>query len=81
MATMCRVWGVFQAATMGCRQQLPSPRARVDEKHISRINLLIRTHARPTEPLGHAELAGEGIHAGRKRVARLMANGRPALTS
>jgi putative transposase len=62
---MCPVLGVSPAATGG----LPSARARVDAELTSRIKLTHK-HSRATygTPRIHAELAGEGIHAGRKRV-------------
>jgi len=54
---------------------LPSPRARMDAELTSRIKLTHKnSRATYGTPRIHAELVDEGIHAGRKRVARLMAN-------
>ncbi len=72
-ATMCRVLDVSSSGYYAWRERPPSARARKDEALTERIRA-IHERSRGTygAPRIHAELAAEGIHIGRKRVARLM---------
>jgi len=73
IATMCRVLGVSTSGYYAWRQRPPSPRAQTDAELTGRIRTI---HARSKGTYGapriHAELAEQGAHMGRKRVARLM---------
>ena len=73
VATMCRVLDVSSSGYYAWRERPPSVRARRDEELTERIRT-IHERSRGTygAPRIHAELAAEGIHIGRKRVARLM---------
>ncbi len=72
-ATMCRVLDVSSSGYYAWRERPPSARARKDEALTERIRA-IHERSRGTygAPRIHAELTAEGIHIGRKRVARLM---------
>jgi len=75
IATMCRALGVSASGYYARLTRPPSARARADAELSARITA-IHQHSCATygAPRIHAELAAEGIHVGRKRVARLMAN-------
>lgn len=73
IATICRVLGVSPGGYYARLKRPPSAHARADAALSARIAEIHR-HARATygAPRIHAELTAEGIHVGRKRVARLM---------
>lgn len=73
VATMCRVLGVSPSGFYGWRWRPPAARAQADAGLSEKIRA-IHERSRGTYgvPRVHAELAAEGIHVGRKRVARLM---------
>ncbi len=70
---MCRVLGVSPSGYYAWAERRPSARAQRDEELVQRIRDIHAT-SRGTYgvPRMHAELAAEGTHVGRKRVARLM---------
>jgi putative transposase len=77
IATMCRVLGVSPSGYYARLKRPPSARARADSALSLRIaEIHRRSHATYGAPRIHAELAAQGIHVGRKRVARLMAAAR-----
>jgi len=73
IATMCRMLGVSTSGYYAWRGRAPSARATSDAVLLERIRSI---HAKSRGTYGvprvHAELAAEGEHVGRKRVARLM---------
>lgn len=73
VATMCRVLGVSPSGFYGWRWRPPAARAQADAGLSEKIRA-IHERSRGTYgvPRVHAQLAAEGIHVGRKRVARLM---------
>ena len=73
IATMSRMLGVSPSGYYAWRNREPSPRSRRDEELKARIQA-IHTWSRGTygAPRIHAELADEGTHVGRKRIARLL---------
>jgi putative transposase len=73
VTTMCRVLEVSTSGYYAWRKRAPSRRARVDAALTERIRE-IHHWSRGTYgvPRIHPELAEEGIHVGRKRIARLM---------
>ena len=73
LATLCRVLGVSPSGYYAWRQRPLSARARADVTLGAQIQA-IHTRSRGTYgvPRVHAELAADGVHVGRKRVARLM---------
>ncbi len=73
IATLCRVLGVSPSGYYAWPQQALSARARADVTLSAQIQA-IHTRSRGTYgvPRVHAELAADGVHIGRKRVARLM---------
>jgi putative transposase len=74
ITTMCRVLGVSPGGYYARLERPPSARARADAELSLRIaEIHRRSHATYGAPRIHAELAAQGIHVGRKRVARLMA--------
>jgi len=73
IATMCRVLGVSTSGYYAWLRRPPSARARADEELSLRIHAIHqRSRATYGAPRIHAELAVEGLHIGRKRIARLM---------
>jgi len=70
---MCRVLEVSSSGYYAWLKRPPSTRAQEDAKLLKRIR---KIHRRSKGTYGapriHAELAAEGIHVGRKRVARIM---------
>jgi len=75
IATMCRVLEVSASGYYARLTRPPAARARADAELSARIAAIHqRSRATYGAPRIHAELAAEGIHVGRKRVARLMAN-------
>jgi putative transposase len=73
VGTMCRVLKLSRSGYYAWRKRHPSRRAREDEE-LSRRIVEIHGFSRGTygSPRIHAELQDEGVHVGRKRVARLM---------
>ena len=73
IATMARLLEVSASGFYAWRGRKPSAHARSDADLLARIQA-IHTRSRGTYgmPRIHAELAGQGIHVGRKRIARLM---------
>jgi transposase InsO family protein len=72
---MCRVLGVSASGYYARLKRPPSAQARADAELSVRIAAIHqRSRATYGVPRIHAELAAEGIHVGRKRVARLMAS-------
>jgi putative transposase len=70
---MCRVLGVSPGGYYARQKRPPSARAQADSQLSLRIvEIHRRSHATYGAPRIHAELAAQGIHVGRKRVARLM---------
>jgi len=70
---MCRVLGVSTSGYYAWLGREPSERAVRDEALTRRIKA-VHEHSRGTygAPRIHAELAEEGVHIGKKRIARLM---------
>ena len=73
VATQGRVLGLSPSGYYAWRRRGPSPRAQADAGLTERIPA-IPTRSRGTSgaPRVHAELAAQGTHVGRKRIARLM---------
>jgi putative transposase len=73
IATVCRVLGVSASGYYAWQARPQSARAQIDHELLARIRT-IHDRSRGTygAPRIHAELAAEGVHLGRKRVARLM---------
>ena len=73
IATMCRVLGVSASGYYAWQHRAPSARAQRDAELTMKIHT-IHLESRGTygAPRVHAELAAQGVHVGRKRVARLM---------
>ncbi len=71
--TMCRVLDVSPSGFYAARNRPPSVRSEADAELTVRIRA-IHERARGTYgvPRVHAELAADGTHVGKKRVARLM---------
>ncbi len=73
--TMCRLLGVSTSGYYAWRKRLPSRRSVDDDSLIGQIRA---AHAASRQTYGvpriHAELAAQGVHVNRKRVARLMRN-------
>lgn len=70
---MCRLLGVSTSGYYAWRDRAPSARAQADARLQEQIEEIYR-HSDGTygAPRVHAELSAEGVHVGRKRVARLM---------
>jgi len=71
--TMCRLLGVSPSGWYAWSKRQPSSRSKRDAE----LSAAIRTahtgsHGTYGSPRVHAELAANGIHVGRKRIARLM---------
>jgi putative transposase len=73
ITTMCRVLGVSPSGYYAWQFRAPSARAQRDAELTMTIHT-VHLESRGTygAPRVHAELAAQGIHIGRKRVARLM---------
>jgi putative transposase len=73
IVTMARLLGVSTSGFHAWRLREPSLRSRSDAQLLARIRTL-HASSRGTygAPRIHAQLAREGVHMGRKRVARLM---------
>ena len=73
VATMCRVLGVSPSGYYAWRHRPLSARTRADVELTAQIEVIHR-ESRGTygAPRIHAELVGDAVHIGRKRVARLM---------
>ncbi len=76
-ALMCRVLGVSRAGFYAWGRR-PLSRRRCEDRGLAqRIKVIHeRSHGTYGAPRIHAELAAEGVHVGRKRVARLMRENR-----
>jgi transposase InsO family protein len=73
IATMCRVLGVSPGGFYARLKRPLCARARTDAELSERIaEIHRRSRATYGAPRIHAELKAQGIHVGRKRVARLM---------
>jgi putative transposase len=74
IATMYRVLGVSASGYYAWQRRAPSARAQQDAVLTMKIHTIIHIESRGTygAPRVHAELAAQGHHVGRKRVARLM---------
>jgi putative transposase len=73
VVAMCRVLGVSPSGFYAWAQRAPSRRAQADARLIEQIGAIHATsHGTYGAPRIHAELAAQGVHVGRKRVARLM---------
>jgi putative transposase len=71
--TMCRVLGVSPSGYYEWLGREPSARAKQDAEILERIeHHHIASRGTYGSPRIHSDLADEGIHVGRKRVARLM---------
>ncbi len=73
VATLCRVLEVSPSGYYAWQHRAPSARAQADAALTETIRA-IHTRSRGTygAPRVHAELAAQGVHVGRKRVARLL---------
>lgn len=73
VATVCRVLGVSARGYYAWQSRPCSARAQADQALLAQIRT-IHDRSRGTygTPRVHAELAAQGVHIGRKRVARLM---------
>jgi putative transposase len=72
-ATMCHLLDVSTSGYYGWRNRPQSMRARSDAALLERIRAVHgRSRGTYGAPRIHAELLDEGVHVGRKRVARLM---------
>jgi putative transposase len=77
IATMCRVLGVSTSGYDAWQHRAPSARAQQDAVLTLKIHTShIESRGTYGAPRVHAELAAQGLHVGRKRVARLMRAGR-----
>jgi putative transposase len=73
VATLCRVLGVSPSGYYAWSKRTLSRRAKDDAVLIERIRAIhAATKGTYGSPRIHAELEAEGIHVGKKRVARLM---------
>ena len=73
ISTMCKTLGVSRAGYYAWRDRPPCERALADAALMKRIKVIHRASKESYgAPRIHAELADEGVHVGRKRVARLM---------
>lgn len=73
VATMCRVLDVSASGYYAWLNRPPSKRARRDDELAERIRAIFEaSHRTYGAPRIHAELAEDGVHISRKRVARLM---------
>jgi putative transposase len=79
VATQCRVLGLSPSGYYAWRRRQPSARAEADAALTAQIQT---TYARSRGTYGaprvHADLAAQGVHVGRKRIARLMQSARLA---
>lgn len=73
VTTMCRLLGVSPSGFWAWTKRPPSERARSDAALTGEIRRIhVRSRGTYGVPRVHAELADEGTHCSRKRVARLM---------
>jgi putative transposase len=74
IATMCRLLGVSPSGYYAWVKRRPSRRVQADAELTGRIRAAhAASHGTYGVPRVHAELAAKGVRAGRKRIARLMA--------
>jgi putative transposase len=74
IATMCRLLGVSPSGYYAWTKRTPSRRTQADAVVLSHIRAAhAASHGTYGAPRIHAELRANGVHVGRKRVARLMA--------
>jgi putative transposase len=74
IATMCRLLGVSPSGYYAWVKRRPSRRAWADAELTEQIRVAhAGSHGTYGAPRVHAELVAKGIRAGRKRIARLMA--------
>jgi putative transposase len=74
IATMCRLLGVSPSGYYAWVKRRPSRRAWADAELTDQIRAAhAGSHGTYGAPRVHAELAAQGVRAGRKRIARLMA--------
>jgi putative transposase len=74
---VCRVLGVSRSGFYAWKERAPSRRRCQDEVLARRIKAVHeRSQGTYGAPRIHAELAAEGVHVGRKRVARVMRENR-----
>ena len=74
IATMCRLLGVSPSGYYAWVKRRPSRRAWADAELTGQIRAAhAGSHGTYGAPRVHAELAAQGVRAGRKRIARLMA--------
>jgi putative transposase len=73
IATLCRVLGVSPSGYYAWCDRPPSARTQADQALLVQIHA-IHERSRGTygAPRIHAELRGQGVHCGQKRIARLM---------
>src|SRR5690606_32033333 len=77
VATMCRVLEVSTSGYYAWRKHQPSERDREDAALTERIRIIhAESYGTYGAPRVHAELREQGVHVGRKRVARLMRQAR-----
>ena len=73
VALMCRVLGVSRSGFYAAQRRRPSARAEADERLEVEIRVVHKASRRTYgSPRVHAQLRGQGVACGRKRVARLM---------
>ena len=73
IATMCRVLGLSTSGYYAWQRRAPAARAQQDAVLTRKIHTIhIESRGTYGAPRVHAELAAQGLHVGRKRVARLM---------
>ena len=73
VATVCRVLGVSASGYYAWQSRPLSARAHTDRELLAQIRTIYdRSRGTYGAPRLHAELAAQGLHIGRKRVARLM---------
>jgi len=71
--TMCRLLGVSSSGYYASLHRKPSVRAQADAALLTRIRAIhARSRATYGSPRVHADLAEDGVHVSRKRVARLL---------
>ena len=78
VAKACDLLEVSRSAFYDWHERLPSVRALSDAELTEKVRAVhLASKGTYGAPRVHAELAAQGLHVGRKRVARLMVGGRP----